>query len=78
MSTSILQKADSLQVTEKTVIQLIAANVVRVEVDTNGEKPLLHCKLCFDKQGNALSNSTFKHPCCSLDKFWENIIEWHN
>ena len=68
------KKAKSLQVTEITVLQLIAANLIRIEVDTSEKKPIVHCKLCFDK--NTVENSNaYMQPHYLIDKYWDNIIK---
>ena len=69
------KKSDSLQVTEKTNFQLIAANIVRVKVDTNGDKPLLHCMLSFDTEINTQRKSTHMHTHYPIKVYWENMFE---
>ena len=39
------QKSKSLQITELTNFQLIAANIIRIEIDATKTKPIVHSKL---------------------------------
>ena len=55
------KKVDSLQITKMINFQLIGLNIVRVKVDADRMKPLLHCKLCFNIDGDAQTNSTCTH-----------------
>jgi hypothetical protein len=66
------KKVKSLSVTEITVLQLIVANLIRIEVDTSEKKPIVHCKLCFNKHSSENSN-VYMQPHYLIDKYWENI-----
>ena len=39
------QKSKSLQITELTIFQLIAANIIRIEIDATKTKPIVHLKI---------------------------------
>merc|ERR1719296_678644 len=50
------KNAESLATCQLTVIQLIASNIIKVEVDVNGTKPITHCKLSFQNTSAHLVN----------------------
>ena len=64
-------KAESLQVTQLTIIQLIAAGIIKIEVDVSGKRPLAHCKLCFDKSNH--NSPTYMQPNYTIDMYWSKI-----
>ena len=54
-------------------MQLIATNIIRIEIDLSGNRPFAHCKLCFDKRD--VNSSTYMQPHYAIDEFWKYIIE---
>ena len=63
--------AESLRVTQLTIIQLIASSIIKIEVDVSGKKPIAHCKLCFDKSNP--NSPTYMQPHYTIDIFWNKI-----
>ena len=67
------KKAESLQVAQHTILQLLSSNIIRIDMDISQSKPFAHCKLCFDKRDK--ESSTYMQPHYSIDSFWKYIIE---
>ena len=65
------KNAESLKVTQLTIIQLIAACIIKLEVDVSGKKPIAHCKLCFDKSNH--NSPTYMQPHYTIDIYWNKI-----
>ena len=63
--------AESIRATQVTIMQLIAAKIIKVEVDVSGNKPIAHCKLCFDKHDS--SSPTYMQPTYTIDNYWSKI-----
>ena len=63
--------AESLRVCQLTIIQLIAARIIKVDVCISGRRPIAHCKLCFDKSNRNVT--TYMQPHYSIDSFWDKI-----
>ena len=63
--------AESMKVCQLTVMQLIAANMIKVEVNANGNKPIAHCKLVFDNE--SLNSPTYIQPHYLIDRHWSKI-----
>ena len=67
------KKAESLQIAQNTIMQLIASNIIRIEINLSGNRPFAHCKLCFDKRD--VNSSTCMQPHYAIDECWKYIIE---
>lgn len=67
------KKAESLQIAQNTIMQLIATNIIRIKIDLSGNRPFAHCKLCFDKRD--VNSSTHMQPHHAIDEHWKYIIE---
>ena len=65
------KNAESIRITQLTIMQLIAAKIIKVEVEVSGKKPIAHCKLCFDKDDS--TSPTYMQPHYSIDKYWSKI-----
>ena len=63
--------AESIKVTQLTVMQLIAADIIKVEVDVSGNKPIAHCKLVFDNIDS--TSLTYMQPHYIIDRYWSDI-----
>ena len=60
-------------VVQNTILQLIAAHIIRIEMDMIKSNPHAHCKLCFDKSDK--DSPTYMQPHYTIDKYWRHIIE---
>ena len=67
------KKAESIQIVQNTVLQLLAANIIRIEIDVSNTKAFAHCKLCFDKRN--VNSNTYMQPHYAIDEFWKYITE---
>ena len=63
--------AESIGVTQLTIMQLIASRIIKVEVDVSGKRPVAHCKLCFDKSDS--TSQTYMQPTYTIDSYWYKI-----
>lgn len=67
-------KAESNGVTQMTIMQLIASNIIKIDVDVSGKRPIAHCKLSFDKENN--TSPTYMQPTYVIDSYWTRIKKY--
>ena len=67
------KKAESMLVVQNTVLQMLCANIIRLEIDTTKPRPFAHCKLCFDRKD--VTSITYMQPHYAIDEYWKQIIE---
>ena len=67
------KKAESLQIAQNTILQLLATNIIRIEIDVSSNRPFAHCKLCFDKRD--VNSGTYMQPHYAIEEYWKYIIE---
>ena len=67
------KKAESMLVVQNTILQLISANIICIEMDLSQSNPYAHCKLCFDKRDK--ESTTYMQPHYVIEEYWRHIIE---
>lgn len=67
------KKAESMQIVQNAILQLLATNIIRTEISLINNRPFAHCKLCFDKRD--VNSTTSMQPHYAIEEYWKHIIE---